>query len=359
MNGMNDEGISLCCCEYYDRNNERNHILACCCNCVDVDEAFESLITSRSITQQHKSGIMSTVQDRLRIPWRGGAKQVAFDAALPIFIIPVMLLLASISVWWTIFSFTTVAMFLAFIFNFLIRTIPHTKFFFVWTITSITALYIVFEFIVIPFLEILLEENIALSIFIFGFIMCWYLMKVRTKQLNNCGGDAEFGKIASRIQNCSVCQMRIPDKDHHCVWLDCCVGKHNQCLFILSLFFAEIALLYSSNLTLTSVCHPFILYKTVLLPDDCSDVYQLFELSLSFVSAVYSLFLALAIFILLLHQLLLVSLGMTTKEWSNLPLTSKFCLGLTTKRPQDQGLFKNWSSIICWAKNSRTLLNEA
>ncbi|KAJ8964572.1 hypothetical protein NQ314_004876 [Rhamnusium bicolor] len=100
---MNDESGPLCCCEYYDVNHERNHILACCCNCVDLDEAFESLITSRPMSQQHKSGIMTTIQDRLRIPWRGGAKQVAFDAALPIFIIPTMLLLASISLWWTIF----------------------------------------------------------------------------------------------------------------------------------------------------------------------------------------------------------------------------------------------------------------
>lgn len=33
----------LCCCEYYDRNSARNHILACCCNCTDVDESFDSL----------------------------------------------------------------------------------------------------------------------------------------------------------------------------------------------------------------------------------------------------------------------------------------------------------------------------
>lgn len=233
---MNDESVPLCCCEYYDKDHERNHILACCCNCVDLDEAFEryfcqnyfiivnklyfSLITSRNISQQHKSGVMSTLQDRLRIPWRGGAKQIAFDAALPIFVIPTMMLLASISLWWTIFSFTTVSIFLALIFNFLIKTIPYTKFFFVWTITSVVVLYIIFEFVVIPFLEILLEENIALSIFIFGFIMCWYLMRVRTKHLNKVGGgDIEFGRAGNRIQNCSICQMKIPDRDHHCVWL--------------------------------------------------------------------------------------------------------------------------------------------
>lgn len=34
----------LCCCEYYDRNAARNHILACCCNCTDVDESFDRFV---------------------------------------------------------------------------------------------------------------------------------------------------------------------------------------------------------------------------------------------------------------------------------------------------------------------------
>ncbi|KAG5894168.1 hypothetical protein JTB14_001863 [Gonioctena quinquepunctata] len=337
---MSNNDLTLCCCEYYDVNQDRNHILACCCNCVDLDEAFDSLISSRDISQKNKLGIIVTMQDRLRIPWKGGAKQVAFDAVMPIFIIPIILLLASMSLWWTIFAFTTVAIFLGFISNFLIRAIPHTKFFFVWTLTSIVILYIIFEFIVIPFLEILLEENIALSIFIFGFVLCVYLMKSRTKNLCHLGdNEAESGFVGrnyNSLHNCSICQKKIPDKDHHCVWFDCCVGKHNQCLFIWALFCAVVALLYSSNLTLTSVCHPFNLYKTILLPDDCSEVYKLFELSISFVSAIYSLILACLLLVLLLQQLLLVSLGLTLKEWIRLKFTTKLCLGLTAKRQNNK-----------------------
>ncbi|KAJ8986000.1 hypothetical protein NQ317_013884 [Molorchus minor] len=355
---MNNESIPLCCCEYYNVNNERSHVLLCCCNCTDLDEAFESLISAQGISQQRKQGIMTTVQDRMRIPWRGGAKQIAFDAMLPIFIIPTMLLVASISLWWTVFSFTTVNIFLMFIYKFLIRTIPHTKFFFVWTVTTLVASYIIFEFIVIPFLEILLEENIALSLLIFGFILCLYLLKVRTNQLFRTEeSQAEIGKVGIRVQSCNICQIRVPDKNHHCVWFDCCIGNHNHCLFILSLFFGMAALLYSSNLTLTSVCHPFTLYHTILLPDDCSDVYKLFELSLSFVAALYSLFLAIILLFLFLQQILLVSIGMTMKEWQSLPFISKLCLGMTAKKPHNQGFLKNWRSIICWSQYNYNLLN--
>lgn len=46
---------------------------------------------------------------------------------------------------------------------------------------------------------------------------------------------------------------------------------------MLSLLFAIISLLYSSNLTLTSVCHPFTFIWTIMLPDDCSEVYEQYE----------------------------------------------------------------------------------
>ncbi|CAG9863727.1 unnamed protein product [Phyllotreta striolata] len=347
-----DDNSALCCCEYYDINYERNHILACCCNCEDLDEAFERFISGRSVPDKRRQAVIMTIQDRLRIPWRGGAKQIAFDAILPVFIIPCMLLIASISVWWTIFSFTTVLIFLVFISSFLIRTIPFTKFFFVWTCMSLVTLYVIFEFIVIPFLEILLIENIALSVLIFGFVMCVYIMKKRTQHLPRLG-DAEYGytgQFSCKWVNCSKCQVKVPDKDHHCIWFDCCVGKHNQCSFILSLLFAISALLYSSNLTLTSVCHPFSFFKTILLPDDCSEVYKLFELSFSFVSAVYSIIIALLLLILLCQQLLLVSLGLSLKEWTRLSFGSKLCMALTAHRPNNRGFCNNWKSVICWNK---------
>ncbi|XP_019870371.1 palmitoyltransferase ZDHHC23 [Aethina tumida] len=347
---MNETTVPLCCCEYYDRNNERNHILACLCNCEDLDEAFDSFVKGEAVPESRRRAVMGTFQDRLRIPWRGGAKQVSVDAILPIFILPVILLLAANSLWWTIFSFTTMTVFLVFLFNFLIRNLPQTKFFLVWTITSSILLYVIFEYIVIPFLEILLEENIVLSLFIFGYIVSAYLCKVKANQLNSSVENEEgkgFAKYGGKIDNCSICQKSVPDKDHHCIWLDCCIGRHNQCEFIISLTCATASLLYSSNLTLTSVCHPFTLYKTILLPDDCSDVYQQFELGLSFVAALYSLFIAVILLILLLQQILFVSIGVSRKEWNTFSNFSKCLCGLTAYRPNSVGFIGNWARIIC------------
>lgn len=31
----------LCCCEYVNSRGERSHVAACCCDCEDLDDAFD------------------------------------------------------------------------------------------------------------------------------------------------------------------------------------------------------------------------------------------------------------------------------------------------------------------------------
>jgi len=63
--------------------------------------------------------------------------------------------------------------------------------------------------------------------------------------------------------------------------LNCCIGERNHVWYIFGLALSEIALLLGANLTLTSICHPFMVVRPlgypVLLPDDCSEVFEGFE----------------------------------------------------------------------------------
>ncbi|XP_021942036.1 probable protein S-acyltransferase 16, partial [Zootermopsis nevadensis] len=75
--------------------------------------------------------------------------------------------------------------------------------------------------------------------------------------------------------HCRICQACVIKRDHHCVWLDCCIGDKNHQLFVFGVLFSAGALVYGAILTITTVCHPsFYIMETVLLPDDCSDVYH-------------------------------------------------------------------------------------
>lgn len=85
----------LCCCEYIDRNGEKNHVAACLCDCQDLDEGCDRWITCKSVQPETCERIMDTISDRLRIPWLRGAKKVNISIIPPLVLLPVFLRVAS------------------------------------------------------------------------------------------------------------------------------------------------------------------------------------------------------------------------------------------------------------------------
>ncbi|XP_018324777.1 palmitoyltransferase ZDHHC23 [Agrilus planipennis] len=330
------ENEALCCCEYYDVNNERNHILTCCCNCLEFDEAFDNLISGKKIQASHKTAIMTTFQDRIRMPWPGGARRLSIETIIPCFALPLLILIATLSLWNTVFSF----FFMFLLLIIMKKKFKHMKILFLrWTIISFLIIYLIFELLVIPYLEILISENITVNVFVIIAVVAAYLMKVKTHNLK--GKYERESGCTIQVDECSSCQTYIPGKDFHCICLNCCVGQHNRNFYLLFLVMTLSALVYSSNLTLTTICHPFNFYKTILLPDDCSEVYEDYELALSFVSAVYSLLITVYILYLLIYQVVLVIFGFTGEEWNSLPFLQKIVCGLGRKRSHNRKVM--WS----------------
>ncbi|KAI4460538.1 zinc finger dhhc domain containing protein [Holotrichia oblita] len=290
---MISDNNPLCCCEYFDLHKERNHILACCCNCQDFDEGFDSFVSGRPISRHNQAGFMATLYDRLRIPWKGGARRISMEACISIVLVPIFLLIASISPGWTIISASTMILFLTYVKCRISKSNPRMKFFFAWMNTSFVVVYLIFEFVVIPFLQILWEENIALSVLIAIAYFCFWKTKTRRSP-------------DGLTKNCVYCMTQVPSDSRHYSWLDCCVGQHNAKQYTIGLCVTIAALLYGCNLTLTTVCHPFEWFAIILLPDDCTEAYDLFELSLSFVSGLYTLGIATYLSILLIHRITLI-----------------------------------------------------
>ncbi|EZA51046.1 Putative ZDHHC-type palmitoyltransferase [Ooceraea biroi] len=205
-----------------------------------------------------------TVWERLRNPcgWRAGAKQISVDAMLPLLVVPTLAVMAAQAVSCTILVFLATPVLVYYLHHNFLRFLLRTKFFLMWTITSVLMLMLVFE--------VLNADSAAQE------------GAVSTQGLELGEGSGELCTTCRRrappkAHHCRLCQTCILNREYHCKWLDCCIGSSNLRWYLCCLFFSAIAFIYGSNLTMTSVCHPFILIGTVLLPDDCSDVYHQLE----------------------------------------------------------------------------------
>lgn len=87
--------------------------------------------------------------------------------------------------------------------------------------------------------------------------------------------------VSSRSAHCDICQQTILNRYHHSRWLDCCISESNVGLFLMGCGTGMFGLLFGANLALTSICHPFYFFSLfgikILMPDDCSDVFDQYE----------------------------------------------------------------------------------
>ncbi|KYQ54787.1 putative palmitoyltransferase ZDHHC23 [Trachymyrmex zeteki] len=275
-----------------------------------------------------------TVWERLRNPcgWRAGAKQISVDAMLPLLAVPILAVIAAQAFLCTVLVFLVTPVLVYYMHHNFLRFLLRTKFFLMWTITSVLMMMLVFEISVVPLMEILPEENLVFMVCVVGGMWCGYKTKlnadasiqenagavdIQSLELGNGSGELCATcrrRTPPKAHHCRLCQTCILNREYHCKWLDCCVGSSNLRWYVSCLFFSAIAFIYGSNLTMTSVCHPFILIGTILLPDDCSDVYHQLDIALCFVSALYSLFVGLVLFCYLMYHLRLLYIGTTSNE---------------------------------------------
>lgn len=68
--------------------------------------------------------MLLTFQDRIRIPWRGGAKQITVDNVLPVVLLVALQLLAAVDFYCSLVIFTAIPVLLAYLKRFLGRVLP-------------------------------------------------------------------------------------------------------------------------------------------------------------------------------------------------------------------------------------------
>lgn len=70
------------------------------------------LLCCRRVPGQTLAGLRMTLNDRMRLPWRGGARRFDFTVVAPFILIPMTLMIAAYSLIWTCIMFVVVPVFL-------------------------------------------------------------------------------------------------------------------------------------------------------------------------------------------------------------------------------------------------------
>lgn len=198
---------------------------------------------------------MDTVNDRLRIPWPGGAKKVPLDVAAALCCVFFTILLGCFSWTLTIVTYSFILPSLMLVIHqsikrkvvadnsqiyrrdkSLSKKNPRSRFYFSWLVVSIASLLLLYYTQVIAELKISSLENFVFMGLVCVSCTCMYLVRATT-----CAGfeskskaDSEENEIfesgAWRI--CGECQQQVPRqashchtcdtcfllRDHHCVW---------------------------------------------------------------------------------------------------------------------------------------------
>ena len=147
-----------------------------CCFCLFTPRC----VTCRKVPPEVTERLCSTIEDRCRVPWKGGAVRLRMDIVCPIILVPCSILLASISPAWTIIAFTGTLGLLFVCYRLWRRRTSgrrRTHVFFMFAIMSISTMCYTFLSIVVGFREVLLWE--VMLLFAMLLAMTYHIIQAR------------------------------------------------------------------------------------------------------------------------------------------------------------------------------------
>jgi len=301
----------LCCCEYINNDGERSHLLGFFCDCEALDDSFERLIQRQPMPEGRLREIGAVLRDRLRIPWVSGARRIEPAALLPFIILPIFGVLATLGPVWTFTSFLFLPILTQILRKKVLARSHQTKFYCSFMVASFLYSYLIFVLEVHTKAELTeLESLVHLILLLVTLCFMYKTRRQSSKDVTLVNDKLPFYYF------CRTCQFYVDGRDHHCVWLDCCIGKRNRLWFILTLLLSSTWVIYTVNLSLASVCFPrFTVNRLIFIPSSCPDAYQDFHEGICFVTALFGVLVLALILAILFHQFRMVSKGMSYLDW--------------------------------------------
>ncbi|XP_051047474.1 palmitoyltransferase ZDHHC23 isoform X2 [Phodopus roborovskii] len=391
----------LCCCEYIDRNGEKNHVAACLCDCQDLDEGCDRWLSCKSVRPETCERITDTISDRLRIPWLRGAKKVNISIVPPLVLLPVFLHVASWHFLLGVVVLTSLPVLALRYYYLTHRRKEQTLFFLSLGLFSLGYMYYVFLREVVPKGRVGATQLALLTFGLFLILLALYRAKKDPGYLSNpaCNdkapsnsqiecpvkkgqektkgfpGTDTLGNLnnrtlkddtkgssrvgldspakvkedwcakcqlvrPARAWHCRICGICVRRMDHHCV---CCVGESNHQAFILALLIFLLTSVYGISLTLNTICRDRSLFTALFY---CPGVYTNYSSALSFTCVWYSVIITAGMAYIFLIQLINISYNVTEREVQQAlrqKTGRRLLCGLIVDTGQyNRGFLRNW-----------------
>ncbi|CAJ1082148.1 palmitoyltransferase ZDHHC23-B [Xyrichtys novacula] len=357
-----EEEETLCCCEYVNRHGDRSHVGACCCDCEDLDDACDRFLKREPQKPESLSQVAAVFSDRFRVPWLwGGARKVDLTIIPPLILLPVLLRLAALHFLLGMVVLTALPGLVLWYYYFTHRKKGQTLFFLSLALFSLSYMYYLFITEVFPTGDV---GTVQLTLISVGVVLTLVAL-VHTKRepgivrlnheavhstvtyysplpdrdptvnggrqdvmTNRTGSSEQTGdelKESNRRNWCPACKVVRPPRaghcricgvcvlrlDHHCVWINSCVGQANHRSFLLTLILFLLTSLYGISLVLQSVCPQQHLFTALLY---CPGVYNQYSTALCFTCAWYSSIVTGGLLHLLVVQVINISYNVTERE---------------------------------------------
>ncbi|KAM9333324.1 palmitoyltransferase ZDHHC23-A [Pholidichthys leucotaenia] len=371
-----DEPVCCCECDIYQSG--------CCCDCEDLDEAFNRWLKNKPPKSGCHSPVLGAMIDNL---------EVSMIPAL--LLLPLLLRVAALHYLLGIIILTALPGLVLWYYYATHRKKRRTLFFLTLALYSLAYMYYLFITEILPRGDISqLQLCTVTAGMIFTLVSLVHTKKgpgfvttslheghthsQETKKdsmdLNNgyvqsaasCSGtpiEKQTTKEAPRAKwsRCPVCKIMRPPRaghcrtcgscvqrlDHHCIWINSCVGQANHRSFVLTLSVFVVTSLYGISLVLWSLCPRQYLMTALLY---CPGVYSQSSTALCFTCAWYSSIVAGGLLYLLVVQVLNISFNVTERE-AQLALRKKTgqsrLWGLVVDTGEySRGFYHNWVEFL-------------
>ncbi|XP_039515769.1 palmitoyltransferase ZDHHC23-A isoform X1 [Pimephales promelas] len=373
----------LCCCGDIDQQREY-----CCCDCEELDDACERLLRGEPDKPDIFSRFISHMADCLGLPCCAiGPLRLELSVLPPMVLIPGLLRVAAINCILGAVVLTALPGLVLWYYYVTHKRKRRTLFFLSLALFSLAYMYYLFLTEIVPRGDV---SNLQLVTVTTG-MMLTLISLVRTKQgpglvksqslvlgINSSsttnqstdlprhstthnGISQSKGEKEGKKKLCPVCRLVRPPRaghcricgacvlrmDHHCVWINSCVGQANHRQFILTLLLFLLTSFYGISLVLRSVCPRQSLFTAMLY---CPGVYNQHSTALCFTCVWYSVIITGGLLHLFILQIINVSYNVTERE-AQMALRNKtgrrrFCGLVVETGVYSRGFLQNWIQFL-------------